>query len=131
MLHIKGKKMESQRVDAKLLALLNDLPYLSRLGTCLSIRLADHAAQLCGFRSTRQVDYSHSDDVSDQFDLLINNLHSQIQECISSIKEPHIYRSHILKMSDNDIEILLETTLFEMVCSDCRFIFAENFLIDE
>ena len=131
MLQIKGKKMESQQVDTKLLALLKDLPYFSRLGTCLSIRLADYAAQLCGYRSTRQVDDSHSDDVSDQFDILINNLYSQIHECITYIKEPHAYKQSILEMDDCEIEVLLETALFEMVHLDCRSIFVEYFLIDE
>jgi len=123
----KGKKMESQQVDTKLLALLKDLPYFSRLGTCLSIRLADHAAQLCGYRSTRQVDDSHFDDVSDQFDILINNLYTQISECVLYIKEPHVYKSVILGMNDLDIELLLEDVLFEMTHLDNRFIFTEQF----
>lgn len=123
--------MNSQQVDTKLLALLKDLPYFSRLGTCISIRLADYAAQLCGCRSSRQVDDSHSDEVSDQFDYLINNLYSQIHECIAYIKGNHTYKQFIFEMDDSELENLLESTLYEMVYLDCRHIFVEHFLIDE
>lgn len=121
--------MNSQQVDNKLLALLKDLPYFSRLGTSLSISLADHAAQLCGCRSSRQVDDSYSDDVSCQFDALVNNLHSHIHECILYIESDHIYKQSIFEMCDSELEILLESTLYEMVCLDCRHVFADNFLI--
>ena len=121
--------MNSQQVDNKLLALLKELPYFSRLGTSVSISLADHAAQLCGCRSSRQVDDNHSDDVSDQFDALINNLHSHIHECILYIEGDHIYKQSIFELDDNELEILLENTLHEMVCLDCRHVFADNFLI--
>lgn len=123
--------MNSQQVDDKLLALLKDLPYFSRLGTSLSISLADHAAQLCSCRSSRQVDDSHSDDVSDKFDDLVNNLHSHIHECILYIEGDHIYKQSIFEMDDNELEILLENTLYEMICLDCRHIFADNFLINK
>lgn len=121
--------MNSQQIDDKLLALLKDLPYFSILGTSLSISLADHAAQLCGCRSSRQVDDSRSDDVSDQFDDLINNLYSHIHECILYIENDHIYKQSIFEMNDGELEILLESTLYEMICLDCRHIFADNFLI--
>ena len=123
--------MNSQHVDSKLLALLKDLPYFSRLGTSLSISLADHAAQLCGYRSSRQVDDSNSDDVSDKFDALINNLHTHIHECILYIEDDHTYKQSIFEMCDSELETLLESTLYEMICLDCRRIFADNFLINE
>ena len=123
--------MNSQQVDNKLLALLKDLPYFSRLGTSVSISLADHAAQLCGCRSSRQVDDSRSDDVSDQFDALINNLHSHIHECTLYIESDHTYKQSIFELDDNELEILLENTLYEMVCLDCRHVFADNFLISK
>lgn len=123
--------MNSQQVDNKLLALLKDLPYFSRLGTSVSISLADHAAQLCGCRSSRQVDDSRSDDVSDKFDALINNLHSHIHECILYIESDHTYKQSIFELDDNELEILLENTLYEMVCLDCRHVFADNFLISK
>lgn len=121
--------MNSQQIDDKLLALLKDLPYFSKLGTSISISLADHAAQLCGCRSSRQVDDSHSDDVSDQFDALINNLHSHIHECILYIESNHTYKQSIFEMNDSELETLLESTLYEMICLDCRHVFADNFLI--
>ena len=123
--------MNSQQVDNKLLALLKDLPYFSRLGISVSISLADHAAQLCGCRSSRQVDDSHSDDVSDKFDALINNLHSHIHECILYIESDHAYKQSIFELDDNELETLLENTLYEMVCLDCRHVFADNFLISK
>ena len=123
--------MNSQQVDNKLLALLKDLPYFSRLGTSVSISLADHAAQLCGCRSSRRVDDSNSDDVSDKFDVLLNNLHSHIHECILYIESDHTYKQSIFELDDNELEMLLENTLCEMVCLDCRHVFADNFLISE
>lgn len=123
--------MNSQHVDNKLLALLKDLPYFSRLGTSLSISLADHAAQLCGCRSSRQVDDNNLDDVSDQFDTLINNLRTHIHECILYIEDDHTYKQSIFEMCDSELEILLESTLYEMICLDCRHIFADNFFINE
>ena len=123
--------MNSQQVDNKLLALLKDLPYFSRLGTSLSISLSDHAAQLCGCRSSRQVDDSRSDDVSDQFDALVSNLHSHIHECILYIESDHTYKQLIFELDDNELEILLENTLYEMVCLDCRHVFADKFFISE
>lgn len=123
--------MNSQQVDNKLLALLKDLPYFSRLGTSVSISLADHAAQLCGCRSSRQVDDSRSDDVSDKFDALINNLHSHIHECTLYIESDHTYKHSVFELDDNELEILLENTLYEMVCLDCRHVFADNFLISK
>lgn len=123
--------MNSQQVDNKLLALLKDLPYFSRLGASVYISLADHAAQLCGCRSSRQVDDSRSDDVSDQFDALVNNLHSHIHECILYIESDHTYKQLIFELDDNELEILLENTLYEMVCLDCRHVFADKFFISE
>ena len=123
--------MNSQQVDNKLLALLKDLPYFSKLGTSISISLADHAAQLCGCRSSRQVDDVNSDNVSDQFDALINNLHTHIHECILYIEDDHIYKQSIFEMDDSELEILLENTLYEMICLDCRHVFADNFLINK
>lgn len=123
--------MESQQVDDKLLAMLKDLPYFSRLGTCISIRLADYAAQLCGYRSTRQIAEGRDEDVSDQFNLLINELHFHVHECVSYIEAPHTYNKDVLNMDDSLIELLLENTLYEMIQFDCRQIFAENFLITE
>ena len=113
------------------MALLKDLPYFSKLGTSISISLADHAAQLCGCRSSRQVDDVNSDNVSDQFDALINNLHTHIHECILYIEDDHIYKQSIFEMDDSELEILLENTLYEMICLDCRHVFADNFLINK
>ena len=50
--------MNSQQIDDRLRSMLNSLPFFSRLGTCLTIRLTDYAAQLCGYRSTRHMDDS-------------------------------------------------------------------------
>lgn len=123
--------MESQQVDSKLLAMLKDLPYFSRLGTCISIRLADYAAQLCGCRSTRQVDDSKVDEVSDQFDVLINELQYKVDECIEYISAPHIYKTDIFEMDDTSIECLLEDALYDMIQHDNKYLFVDHFFIDE
>ena len=124
---LKVTVMTCQEVDNKLLALLNDLPYFSRLGTCLTIRLADHAAQLCGCRSTRQVDEWQSEEVQEQYDILLSNLLVQIQEGIDYLSEKHSYKRRFYFMSDNDLELLLENTLYYMAIYNNHHIFFENF----
>lgn len=123
--------MSSQQVDSKLLALLKDIPYFSRLGTCLSIRLADYAAQLCGYRSTRQIDDYGSEEVSDQFYILVIELQSHIDEVLYYIDGAHAYKQGISELNDDDLELLLEDTLFDMVYFNCSYIFKEKFFIDE
>lgn len=120
--------MTGQQVDDKLLALLNDLPYFSRLGVCLSVRISDYAAQLCGCRSSRQVDDNITEEVSNQFNLLIDELYLYIDECRNYISQHHIYKEYILSMSDDALEEHLESTLFNMLYNRDDFIFVENFL---
>lgn len=119
--------MESQQVDSRLMSLLKDLPYSSRLGTCLSIRLADLAAQLCGCRSTRQVNDNCSNDIDEKFDELMDLLNDHIKESISYLESEHSYRDQILNLSESDIELFLEDTLFNMVESDYPELFLEQF----
>ena len=123
--------MDSQQVDERLLVLLNDLQYFSRLKTCLQIRLADYAAQQCGCRSTRQISDSVADEVEENYSYLLNLLPYYTYECIKYIKAPHSYKPEILMMDDNGIEDLLEAALFNMIIFDCSRIFIEYFLLDE
>lgn len=110
--------MESQQVDDRLLALLNELPYFSKLGTCLLIRLADHAAQICGCRSTRQVDDSKWEDVDEQFNILVMILSDITYELKEFIKLPHIYKEFIYTISEEDLELYLEDILYYAVAYD-------------
>lgn len=103
-----------QQVDEALLYMLNDLSYFSRLRTCLQIRLADFAAQMCGFRSTRQIPDNFIDDVEDNYSLLLNELESNVNEFKSILSINHIYKSDILELEDLDLELLLEDILYEM-----------------
>ena len=123
--------MNSQQVDAVLLALLSELPYLSRLGTCLQIRLADYAAQECGCRSTRQILESLNEEVEDHYLFLLNLLSYYIYECIKYLKNTHKYKQNILEMNEDNLELTLEAALFNMVIFDCSNIFVEFFLEDE
>jgi len=119
--------MESQQVDEKLLALLKELPYQSRLGTSLLIRLADYAAQLCGCRSTRQIDDLLSDDVEDFFNSLVDSLSDIVLDIQSYIESEHKYKESLFDLDDYDLEILLEDTLYSIIEYDSSEIFIENF----
>jgi hypothetical protein len=105
--------------------MLNSLPLFSRLGTCLTIRLADHAAQKCGYRSTRQVDDSKLDDVEESYSEMLNTLRCQIDECIEYIDDDHIYKDEIYSINEDSLEDLIEDVLFEMTIYDCSLIFKE------
>ena len=117
--------MNAQQVDDRLRSMLKSLPFFSRLGTCLGIRLADHAAQICGCRSTRQMDDSKAEDIDETFSQLLNTLQSQINECIQYLDEEHIYKEEIDALDSDSLECLLEDILFEMTIYDCRSIFRE------
>lgn len=120
--------MNSQQIDDRLRSMLNSLPFFSRLGTCLMIRLADHAAQMCGYRSTRQVDDSNADDVEENYNELLNTLQCQITECIEYIDDDHVYKDEIYSIDEDALENLIEDILFEMTIYDCRLIFKEMML---
>lgn len=117
--------MNAQQIDDRLRSMLNSLPFFSRLGTFLRIRLADHAAQMCGCRSTRQVDDSKLDDIEENYNELLNTLQCQISECIEYIDDSHIYKDEIYSISEDEFENLIEDVLFEMTIYDCRSIFKE------
>ena len=123
--------MDSQQVDARLLELLDDLQYFSKLKTCLQIRLADYAAQQCGCRSTRQIRDSVADEIEENYSYLLNLMSYYVYECVKYIKASHLYRPEVLSMDDNGIEDLLEAALFNMVIFDSSRIFIEYFLLDE
>lgn len=117
--------MNAQQIDDRLRSLLNSLPFFSRLGTCLGIRLADHAAQICGCRSTRQIDDSKIDDIEDSHNQLLNTLYNQIQECKLCLDDEHVYKSEIYSCDEDSLERLIEDALFEMTIYDCVSIFRE------
>lgn len=123
----KGKKMDSQRVDKQLLALLQSLPYFSKLGTSLCIRLSDYAAQLCGCRSTRQIVDGRSSDVSEKFELLLNDLFYTRLECIRLLDNPHTYKESVLLLSEQEIELILENAIYEIIVFSNTSIFKEHF----
>lgn len=120
--------MNSSQIDSKLFSMLNDLPYFSILSTSLQIRLADHAAALCGCRSTRQMDSSRSDDVDEEYCRLYNILQISIYECLNILESEHEYKKSVILMDDVKLEYLLEDTLFEMTICDDKRIFSINFL---
>jgi len=123
----KGREMESQQVDKILLAILKDLPYFSKLGTCLCIRLSDYAAQMCGCRSTRQMNDNQVEDIDEQYHYLLDILDYHIKEAINYISVPHCYKDNILSSTEDEIEDLIIEVLFSMVVMDYKNIFAEYF----
>ena len=119
--------MDSMRVDKKLIESLNDIQYISNLRTCLLVRIADYAAQLCGCRSTRQVADHQSVDVDNKYYELLHRLLYNIPECYDYINNDHIYKESILQLNDDELELLLEDALFEIIQFDNHSIFAEYF----
>lgn len=119
--------MDSVRIDKKLIESLNDIQYISNLRTCLLVRIADYAAQLCGCRSTRQVADHQSVDVDNKYYELLHRLLYNIPECYDYINNDHTYKESILQLNDDELELLLEDALFEMIQFDNHAIFAEYF----
>ena len=120
--------MNTQQIDDQLRLMLTSLPHFSRLGTCLKIRIADYAAQLCGCRSTRQINDSKADDVEDNYNDLLNQLYCHVDECINYLNSDHSYKDEIHLMDEDSLELMIEDVLFEMTTHDCRFIFEDMML---
>lgn len=119
--------MSAECIDEKLLSMLKYLLITSQLRISLSIRLADYAAQLMGYRSTRQV--NNKDDVEKVYINLINTLIYIVYRCIDYINESHSYKEEILHVNSDKLEFILEEVLFEStIYSDYR-IFKEKFFI--
>lgn len=118
-----------ENTDTLILSLLKNFPYFSTVAASLSVRLSDYAAQLVGFRSTRQVNALSKDLVSERHSLLLNSLYFHVREVIRYIENPHVYKEGIENLSSDDLELLLENALYEMVVFDDRRIFAEQFFV--
>jgi hypothetical protein len=119
--------MDVQQMDNKILFILKDLPYFSKLGTFICIRLADYAAQMCGCRSTRQIDDNKLDDIDDQYNYLIDLLKYYIAYIIEYLNTNHKYKKSVLELNDDQLEDLLIDTLFNMTIMDYKNIFIECF----
>lgn len=119
--------MDAKQIDSLLLLLLNELPYFSNVGTSLLIRLADHAAQLNCFRSTRQVNDNAWKDVDTKYAELVSSLQHQIYEATNYLNSEHTYKDSVFKLDNDEIINLLEDTLFEMTSFGSHVIFIENF----
>ena len=119
--------METQQLDKRIQSVLESLPYFSKLGTWLCIKLSDYAAQLNGCRSTRQMNDNQIADIDEQYQYLLNILSYQIHEAITLLKEDHIYKQEVLEMNDDELENLIVETLFSMTVLDCRNIFVDYF----
>ena len=119
--------MDAREVDYKLLQLLNNLPYFSNIGTCLLIRLADHAAQLNGFRSTRYVNDNSWKDVDENYIELVNRLNYNIYEATNYLKNDHVYSDFIFSLTESELDDLLEDTLFNMTILGTHNVFHESF----
>lgn len=119
--------METQQLDKRIQSVLESLPYFSKLGTWLCIKLSDYAAQLNGCRSTRQMNDNQIADIDEQYQYLLNILSYQIHEAMNFLKEEHIYKQEVLKMDDDKLENLIVETLFSMTVLDCRNIFVDYF----
>lgn len=118
-------------MDDKLIKMLNDLQYTSQLKTSICIQLADYAAQMMGYRSTRQINSNDEDKVEELYTELLNKLLSISDECRSLIERNQlVYRKEILLLNDDDLINKLEDTLFNAVIFNDSKIFVENFIED-
>lgn len=91
------------------------------------IRLSDYAAQINGFRSTRQMNENKIEEIDEQYNYLLRILEYQIAEAVDYLNKEHIYNKDILDLNDNLLEDLLLETLFNMTIMDCKSIFEEAF----
>lgn len=115
-------------MDETLLLLLKDIKYFSRFKTCICIRLADYAAQMLGYRSTRHLDEASSDLVEELYQDLLYRLLEASYEYISLIESrTSNYKQEILNLSIEEIELELEDILIKRV-TDGVDNFASSFL---
>lgn len=120
--------MNSDNLDNKLRLLLNEYLTTSRLRTIIQIKLADYSAQLCGCRSTRQIDQVNESLVDEVFQENISLLDDMVNEIIDCLNEPHAFKLYIYCLDDHKLELTLEDAIYEMVISDDRMIFKEMFI---
>lgn len=116
-------------IDNKLKSLLYNAKCFSKLHTCLEIRISDYAAQLCGCRSTRQIDDNISEDIEIKYNELMNLLYENILYCLSFLEKDHVYTNKVLDFSDDFLEQYLEDTLYYMTTENYTSYFNENFFI--
>lgn len=119
----------AEYIDEKLKCLLHEAEGFSQLNTCLGVRLSDHAAQLCGCRSTRQISDSVADDVELTFFDLLNRLHDNIIECLSYLENDHVYNDNVMSFNDETLSKYLEDVLYYMTVENYRSYFYESFFI--
>lgn len=117
----------TEYIDEKIKHMLHEANGFSRLNTCLGVRLSDHAAQLCGCRSTRQISDGASDDVEIEFFSLLNKLHDNIIECLSYLEDSHVYNNKVLSLNDESLEQYLEDVLYYMTVENYKSYFYECF----
>lgn len=121
--------MDSKQIDEILLIELRYARCGSRLRTSLSLKLADHASHLNGFRSSRQIPGDKKDEVEESFQELMDYLIVCTYEYTSTLEKPHSYKSSIFNLNAEEIEILLEDCLLEsIIYDDYRTTFSRFFL---
>lgn len=123
--------MDSKQVDDLLLTELRYARCGSKLRTSLGIRLADHASNLNGFRSSRQIPGDKKDEVEESSNKLMDRLIVCSYEYEFIIEDNnHTYKSVIYEMSSDEIELVLENCLFDSIIhSNFRDTFKQFFLV--
>lgn len=116
-------------IDEKLKYMLHSAEGFSRLNTCLSVRLSDYAAQLCGCRSSRQISDYASEDIEIEYNNLINRLHDNIIECLSYLENDHVYNDNVMSFNDETLSKYLEDVLYYMTVENYTSYFYESFFI--
>ena len=116
-------------IDNKLKYLLYDAKGFSKLHTCLEIRISDYAAQLCGCRSTRQINDNVLEDIEIKYNELMNSLYDNILKCLSFLEKDHVYNNKVLDFDDDSFEQYLEDTLYYMTTENYTSYFNESFFI--
>lgn len=118
-------------MDDKLLDLLSGLTQYnnSRFKTCICIQLADYAAQMMGYRSTRQIDDSGIEDVENNYNELFDKFLTMVSEYQYLVEHrDKDYKKELESLDLLAIELLLEEALIKSVLFDDVNVFSEMFL---
>lgn len=120
--------MNDKEIDDLLLTELKYMLIGSRMRTCLSIKLGDFAAQLLGYRNSRHIPSNDKDEVEDTFIELTSKLISISYHLQDLLQAEHKYKASIYSLSSEELEILLEDSIYDAAIYDTLDQFKEQFL---
>lgn len=120
--------MNDKEIDDLLLTELKYMLIGSRMRTCLNIKIGDFASQCLGYRNSRHIPGNDKDAVEDVFIELTSKLFSISYHLQDLLQTEHKYKASIYSLSSEELEILLEDSIYDAVIYDTLDQFKEQFL---